>query len=73
MQNDQLWKELISSHTLSYIEDDYFHMEDDIVEVMKEPHVEDKQDESSDSQVLVKGDAIEYLGQKIELMQQYIQ
>ena len=51
----------------------HFHMVYDIVEVMKEPHVEDKHEESSDLQVLLKGDAIEYLGQTFELLHQYIQ
>ena len=46
-----------------------FHMVDDIVEVMKEPRVEDKHAESYDLQVLVKRDAIEYLGQIFDLFQ----
>ena len=37
------------------MEDDYFHREDDIVEVMREAHVEEKHEESYDLQVLVKG------------------
>ena len=45
-----------------------FHMVDDIVEVMKEPHVEDKHEESFDLQVLVKGDAIKDLGQTFDLL-----
>ena len=32
----------------------HFHMEYDIVEVMKLPHVEDKHEEGADSQVPVK-------------------
>ena len=35
--------------------------------------MEEKQEESSDSQVLVKGDAIEDIGQTFDLLQQYIQ
>ena len=35
--------------------------------------MEEKQEESSDSQVLVKGDAIEDIGQTFDLLQQYVQ
>ena len=48
MQNDQLQKELSSSHTLPYMEDGHLHMEYDIVDVMKEPHVEDKNEKGAD-------------------------
>ena len=42
-------------------------MADDIVEEMKEPHVEGKHEESSDSQVLAKGDSIDDIGQIFDL------
>ena len=55
------------------MEDVHFHMADDIVAMMKEPHVEDKHEESFNFQVLVKGDEIEYLSHTFDLLHQYIQ
>ena len=73
MHNDKILMELSSSQTLFYMEDGHFHMVDYIVKVTKEPHVEDKHEESFDLQVFVKGDAIEDLGKTFEMLQQYIQ
>ena len=66
LQIYQLQKELDVPHLSSCMEGNAWGM-------MEELHFENEHEEIFDLQVLVKGDAIEYLGQTFELLQQYIQ
>ena len=61
----QIQKDLGVPHLSSYMEGNTWGM-------MEELHAEDEHEESSNLQVLVKGDSIEDLGQTFELLQKYI-
>ena len=49
------------------MEYDHVHMERDTMDVMEEPHVEDKYEENCDLYVFVNGYDIEYIGQALVL------